>query len=134
YRFVEPVSVTPFSLPARNRALHAALVILIRHGAGLSANDAAVRFDKNDAHVQQAVKILLEQARIKDPQESGNSEAHIRRLLDQWEKMVQQSKDTGYPMYYSSRSQHILSLLTDFGSKGTGWPTLHSMRSVDPQC
>ncbi len=34
YRHVEPTSVTPFTYPARKRALHAALVIVMRHGAG----------------------------------------------------------------------------------------------------
>ncbi|MCF2435316.1 hypothetical protein LV779_14530 [Streptomyces thinghirensis] len=43
YRYVEPASVTPWSLPARRRALHAALVILVRHRVGLAAENQAGR-------------------------------------------------------------------------------------------
>ncbi len=32
YRFVEPSSLTPFTEQVRNKALHAALVIALRHG------------------------------------------------------------------------------------------------------
>jgi hypothetical protein len=37
YKYVEPTSVTPFSLPVLERALHAVLVVLIRHFAGLKS-------------------------------------------------------------------------------------------------
>ena len=41
YRAVEPTSVTPFAVPARNRALHAGLVVMARHARGWEPNDAA---------------------------------------------------------------------------------------------
>src|SRR5690606_6331334 len=44
YRSVEPTSVTPWALPARQRALHAALVIIARHILGHGANDRAGDF------------------------------------------------------------------------------------------
>ena len=134
YRYVEPSSVTPFSLPARNRALHAALVILVRHGAGLESNDDAIRFDRNDPQILKVVDILSEQAKIKDPQEYDNSIAHIERLICQWEELARKSTEKGYPMTYKGGGRQAISLLKNFGELGEGWPTLHSMRSVDPQC
>jgi superfamily II DNA/RNA helicase len=134
YRFVEPASVTPFSLPSRNRALHAALVILVRHGAGYTANGDAGRFDASDPQVVKAVNTLIEQAKIKDPAEADNTEIHLKRLVMEWQHKAATSKRSGYPLDYKSRSKQVPSLLTGFANKGDGWPTLHSMRSVDPEC
>ena len=39
YRAVEPTSVTPFAPPARDRALHAALIILMRFAGGIGENE-----------------------------------------------------------------------------------------------
>jgi superfamily II DNA/RNA helicase len=132
YRFVEPASVTPFSLPSRNRALHAALVILIRHGAGYSANIDAKRFNPADPQVIKAINILLDQAKIKDPQEAANTEAHLHRLIKEWQSRIE--KSARYPLAYKSESKQVHSLLKSFGSQGEGWPTLHTMRSIDPDC
>src|SRR6266536_4349966 len=44
YRQVEPTSVTPFALPARQRALHAALVVLARFLLGYQSNADAANF------------------------------------------------------------------------------------------
>ena len=51
YRAVEPTSVTPFALPARNRALHAGLVVMARHARGWEPNDAASLFSAADRGV-----------------------------------------------------------------------------------
>ena len=45
YKNVEPTAVTPFSEPARQRALHAVVITLLRHGYGLSENEDISRFD-----------------------------------------------------------------------------------------
>jgi hypothetical protein len=133
YRFVEPTSVTPFSLPARNRALHAALVILIRHGVGLSGNDAAKRFDKHNPEVVRAVSILAAQAAIKDPEEASGTVKHLQRLVDEWHDLAQRAAIEHYPLVYKGERPTIM-LLKDFGEPGEGWPTLNSMRNVDAEC
>jgi hypothetical protein len=134
YRFVEPASVTPFSLPSRNRALHAALVILIRHGAGLSANADAKKFDASDPKIVKAIDLLIQQAKIKDPQEAENTQLHLSRLLREWQNKADNAKATGSPLEYSNYSRQVNTLLRDFEDDKDGWPTLHTMRSVDPDC
>ena len=48
YRFVEPSSVTPQTYQVRSRALHAALVIAVRHVCvHLRSNTSAGQFDKD---------------------------------------------------------------------------------------
>ena len=46
YRYVEPTGVTPFSEPARKRALHAVIVSLIRHNY-FETDDELGLFDRN---------------------------------------------------------------------------------------
>jgi hypothetical protein len=133
YKHVEPTSVTPFSAPARERALHAALVILIRHGVGLSANDSAGALDPENAHVQRAVETLASRASTIDKREAHATRAHLNRLLQHWYGLAVQQKAAGRQLYYQASRPHV-ALLRNFGAGGEGWATLHSMRNVDRQC
>jgi superfamily II DNA/RNA helicase len=134
YRYVEPSSVTPFALQSRNRSLHAALVILLRHGAGLRENDQAIDFDQSLPKVIDAVDVLLARVAAADPMERNATEAHIRRLLDTWTRMAEEARrDASRLHYYAAGRQHRR-LLRRYGEVGEGWETLDSMRSVDRQC
>lgn len=129
YRYVEPTSVTPFALPARDRALHAALVILVRHALGLGENADAARFQSSLPRLRDAVERLVDAAEIGDPDEVDATRTHLRQLIDEWE-----AKAMGGPLRYRSGNRVTPGLLVDFGSSGQGWPTLHSMRNVDRTC
>ena len=60
YRFVEPSSVTPHTWQVRSRALHAALVIAVRHVcADLRSNTSAGHFDQNSPEVRAVVAELI---------------------------------------------------------------------------
>jgi hypothetical protein len=134
YRNVEPTSVTPFSLPARQRALHAALVVLVRHGSGLSGNGEASRFRKEDSKVLRAVQALKSRARMVDPEEADATCEHIDKLVQAWDE---QAVEYGSAMKYKNSSAGGYSLLKDFGTGSSHdstvppWSTLQSMRSVD---
>ena len=134
YRYVEPTSVTPFSLPSRQRSLHAAFVILMRHGAGLSTDDAAGRFDRNAKETVDVVELLLARVRRVDVTEVEATTLHLRRLCDEWSTMALAARKEGRALYYKPAGKSHSSLLKDFGASGDGWPTLHSMRNVDRQC
>lgn len=45
YRFVEPTGVTPFSKPARERAMHAVVTTLMRHFEGMTEDKSAKDFN-----------------------------------------------------------------------------------------
>jgi len=131
YKNVEPTSVTPFSLPSRNRALHAALVILVRHGAGLQANESAGSFDRDNPDVKKAAELLVNSVRRMEPAEAEATEKHLARLIDEWHERARVA-DNG--LYYRSNSRSVQPLLKKFGASGAGWETLNSMRNVDRQC
>lgn len=135
YKRVEPTSVTPYSLPSRNRALHAALVILVRHGAGLSKNDDAGKFDPAHPEVVRALRMLRERVPHVDPDEVDSTERHLGRLVDEWAKFARSERERGRSLYYRATSKQHSSLLQDFGGRRDGsWETLQSMRNVDRQC
>ena len=135
YKRVEPTSVTPYSLPSRERALHAALVILVRHGVGWSKNDEAGEFDPFDPEVVRAVKMLSDRVPKVDPDEACSTERHLDRLVHEWAKLAKSVTEQGRSLYYSASSKQHASLLQDFGGRREwSWETLHSMRNVDRQC
>lgn len=130
YRHVEPASLTPFSLPSRLRALHAALVIVVRHGLGFAADAAAGDFDPLGPGGDRARKVLIEGLDVVDPVEADATRHHLDTLLAEWEGRRQAAVADGKALHYRGVGRNTHKLLTDFGLTD-GWPTLHSMRSVD---
>lgn len=133
YRHVEPTSVTPWSLASRQRSLHAALTLLVRHGVGLRDNDQAGDFHADDAAVRVAVRTLTEIASRADPEEAGAVTDDLDRLVGEWEERARNAEALGLRLKYQSSSNDSPALLCDFGEKRQGWETMHSMRSVDRQ-
>lgn len=131
YRHVEPTSVTPWSLASRERSLRAALVLLVRHGVGLRDNGAAGDFSRDDPAVKNAVARLVAAARIADPDEADHTERELLRFTREWQERAERAVTQGERLHYQSRDNPAL--LKDFGEQGEGWPTMHSMRSVDRQ-
>ena len=131
YRQVEPTSVTPFSLPSRNRALHAVLVTIVRHGAGLSTNADASQFDPDSPEVKRAIEVILRRAELVDRSELKPTADHLNRLCAEWIEMADKARGEGKTLYYRASGRAVFSLLKDFGAVGQGWETLSSMRSVD---
>jgi hypothetical protein len=131
YRYVEPSSVTPFALQSRARSLHAALVILARHGAGLRDNHQAIEFDRSRPEVRRALDVLLRRAAASDQLEAAQTTAHVERLADEWERRALDAKRDASNLYYEAAGKAHRRLLRRFGDLGEGWETLDSMRSVD---
>ncbi|MDN3495288.1 hypothetical protein QL996_05065 [Planococcus sp. APC 4015] len=130
YRFVEPSSVAPWSPQARRRALRAALVILVRHGANLRDNADAALFDPDSAGVKKAVALLKKHVAYADERESDAVATEIDEAVLEWVDMRNRLIAEGKKLLYRSRDQEER-LMRQFTDPGRGWPVMNSMRNVD---
>lgn len=130
YRFVEPSSVTPWSLQARRRALNAALVILVRHGVGRNGNTDAAYFDPDSSGVKKAVDLLKKHVAAADPREAQDVAREIDDAVLGWVEARERATKSGKSLVYQSKNAEER-LLRQFTEPGAGWPVMNSMRNVD---
>jgi hypothetical protein len=127
YRYVESISVTPFSSRARDRALSATLVTMARlKTPGLVKREHAKRFKPQSESVQKITNFIknrvknIEQAKV---QEVLND---LQVYIDRWEQY------TVSPDLYYDRSQKKPKLMYPLGGKPKGaFGVPNSMRDVE---
>jgi hypothetical protein len=130
YVYVEPSSVTPFSKPSREKALHAVLVILARHlDQGLPKNDDASHIKTSPDLIERVRNIVMNRVNLSSPQEYSDTQNELDYRFQQWQEWA-----TDVLHYDATRTRQISSLLhrdLDAPAYATGWRTMDSMRSVD---
>ncbi|MBC2868794.1 helicase-related protein [Streptomyces mexicanus] len=142
YRYVEPASVTPWSLPARRRALHAALVILVRHRLGLAAENQAGRITDHREEAARIADALAVRAATAERGAAGADADTVRTevraelgyLLDSWYRLAGTAAAEGKHLYYRNQGKGQHNLLKAFEQRYGLWETPNSMRSVDREC
>jgi len=130
YRFVEPTSVTPFSIPALDRALHAVLVIMIRQSTGMKRPSD---LDPKADIVSKAINYLRQRCGDISPEHAMILDHRLRVLLHDWSEFLPgewggfgrppENQPLMYPAGTDPRIEWDLS-----------WPTPSSMRNVDVEC
>ena len=137
YRFVEPSSVTPYTFQVRTRALHAALVIAIRHTCtDLRGNKSAGDFDRESLQVKAVIaefKRRCERA-ASESEQIGDTVSHLDRLVGQWHDEARRCEQERRQLSYQTPGTERNSdrLLYTHGEARPGlWATLHSMRNVE---
>ena len=135
YRFVEPTSVTPYTYQARLRALHAALVIVMRHGGiSLLNNGAAADFGADASQVSKAVEQLKQRCALSAPDQVDEVNRHIDDLIAEWRTEVERCRKAKRRLEYQVPGQDNRSdrLLYNHDDRNRGlWPTLQSLRNVE---
>ena len=131
YAQVEPTSVTPYSRPALERALHAVMVGYVRQcgsdAAGRSPNPVPSEM------LQKLRDLLLPRVRKVDNNELSSFERIFDERVDEWERW-QRIRYTAGP------ADEELPLLRPAGAYASAdharisWATPQSMRSVDAEC
>lgn len=150
YRFVEPTGATPFSRPARERALHAVLISMMRQKVGMSEDKDAINFDKEyfEDTLQEIERYVIERVNGINSRTDGQTKddideirAEIQNFFDTWQEYVDECNgaDPTVPLFFGRRfmvtppASGTRRLLKQYGSKGkdTAISTLTSMRNVD---
>jgi len=130
YARVEPSSVTPFSPPVVDRALHALFAIYLRL---FGDSSAAVKPDKVDsALVDQLRAVIMDRVQIVD----GSEKDYV---MEQFEKRLRQFNRWQRTWWYRNQEQAD-SMLRRYETWVTkemeqiSWATPMSMRNVDAEC
>ena len=130
YRYVEPTSVTPFSPPALDRALHAILVVAGRHIAGwVSPED----FDSDDPKFKGFIDFLRARVEKVDPLHIREFEGALSARIDEWEHYDVE----GWGDISQQTDQIVLMRPAGRPAEETateGWEVPTSMRNVDVAC
>ncbi len=131
YRDVEPTSVTPFASRARDRALHAVLVALVRHLAPGTLSHP--KFDDEALHAALSfIDYIVERARRIDPEEN-DVRTELERCLGAWKRRKPESywhRNTRISLLQDAERAAMLRTIGRM--PGEAWPTLNSMRDVEP--
>lgn len=150
YRFVEPTGATPFSKPARERALHAVLTAMIRQKEEWTDDKDAQKFDMGDSEksISEIQEFVLNRIKsisarsenqLKDDIEDVRSE--MQEFFEKWQELVEECNQDGgkIPIYFGRRfmvsppNSEERRLLRQYNSAGkdAAVDTLTSMRNVD---
>jgi ATP-dependent helicase YprA (DUF1998 family) len=150
YRFVEPTGATPFSRPARERALHAVLTAMFRHYAGLGQDSDASSFDQeyHSDIIKEINSFVIERIRsINERADNGlkddikDIEMEISSFFDKWQQTVADAAEEKTPFYFGRRymvnppvaGEKRLLKQYNSGGQDSAAETLTSMRNVDTQ-
>ena len=146
YKFVEPTGATPFSKPARDRALHAIIVSMVRHLYGYSTDKEAALFDKENLsdqikeikeYVINRVKSINSRTFVGIDDDTDSMQRQFDEIISDWDRRAKISG--GHNFFYGERfmmktpGADEKRLLKAFGTsdRDPAYETMTSMRNVD---
>lgn len=149
YRFVEPTGATPFSKPARERALHAVIATLLRHMESLTEDKDADYFDAEafsqsiqdiETYVTDRIKGINARADAELKDDIADVEDEMREFFEYWQEMIDAAhEESDMPVCFGRRymvtppTLGARRLFKQYNSAGKdeAKETLTSMRNVD---
>lgn len=131
YAQVEPTSVTPFSRPALDRAIHAVLASYVRQFGNSDQAESPYPFP--ESLIAQAENILTQRAQIVDPAEQAALNLIVQRRCDEW-KRWQRLRWTGNINAEDMPLMRPAGAYVSPDNARVSWPTPQSLRNVDAEC
>jgi hypothetical protein len=131
YAQVEPTSVTPFSPPALDRALHAAMVSYVRQAG--DENVAGSPYPFPDGIVNELRKLVMHRVKSIAPEEIPTFEKVFNKRINEWQRWERRR-------WQGPLQEGDVPLLREAGAfinpelAEISWPTQVSMRNVDAEC
>ena len=146
YRHVEPTGATPFSVPARKRALHAVVIAYLRLSVkSLSGESDAAGFRKEDyaEAINEITDFMVKRCTDVNRRINPNMEddanairSEIKEIIDKWEVLAENAKEGfwyGKKFMVKGPDELGKRLLKTFGvfREDPAFETMTSMRNVD---
>jgi len=131
YAQVEPTSVTPFSPPALDRALHAVIASYVRQAG--DENVAGSPYPFPDGIVNELRKLFMHRVKSIAPEEVPTFEKVFNKRVNEWQRWERRR-------WQGPLQEGDVPLLRKAGSfinpelAEISWPTQVSMRNVDAEC
>lgn len=150
YRYVEPTGATPFSKPARERAIHAVLLSILRQSLSLGDDEGAIYFNKSvmsgmiknaEDYIVDRIKSIDKRANVLNT-DYNEIYAEMNEFIEFWQSMVDEceASEEKKSLYFGKRFMvkppeldTQKRLIKQYHSAGKDHPkdTLTSMRNVD---
>ena len=129
YRDVEATSVTPFAPRARDRALHAPFVALVRHLVEGMIDPGAI--EQHQAEAEAIIETVVGRVERIDPTEADAARKQLNKFLDDWfdhQGLTEYWSDFGDALLTSAEAAAERGNKARFGKQK---PTPNSLRSVE---
>lgn len=136
YKYVEPTSITPYSEPARERALHAVFISMIRHIAGLNDEDDVKNFSEDINNFQYIKNYIIKRIRNlsnNDKKVISEIECELDDIIEKWKTKITTTSSSEKFNYSNKKAdKRLIKSFTD-SEEINAYPTMQSMRNVDNQ-
>ncbi|MEE5993609.1 MAG: helicase-related protein [Oscillospiraceae bacterium] len=131
YQYVESTSVTSYSPRAIEKALHCAMMAIIRHTIPkYNTNDSARKYQQHDSEIQKVKQNMLKRIRDIEPRMVEYAEEWLDFYLECWEEAVQRLPNSLVFSNYHNEDVALFRSADNHG--GSEIPTiLNSVRNVE---
>lgn len=132
YKYVEATSVTSYSPRAIEKALHCAMMTIIRHTIPkYNPNEGARKFVRDDKDIEQIKRTMLEHVESIEPRIRDYAEEWLDYYLDCWATLTERLPNK--LVFTDYHNEDIALFRSADNQNGSDIPTiLNSVRNVEP--